>query len=235
MKYMRERREDRRKSFKLIGLGLIAIIIFGGLFFPEVPNINTYIGTKDAHDLTVTKVENHDAKRNNHPEAIVISEGKGNSDQVHAYASKNGVTQFHQAKAELRDRKFIYVELKTENDPHDFAQSIDNAAIYIAQLMHKYHLNPNAKAPTLLTSDGVSKKSDTDIDDYFEKYGYSTGQFFSLIRQYYDGDLIKPPFALKVAEKIIAALKVIAIIIGIMMIVSGLVLPKKRWLSWWDV
>lgn len=231
---MRERREDRRKSFRLIGLGLIAIIIFSGLFFPEVPNINTYIGTKDAHDLTVTKVENHDAKRNNHPEAIVISEGKGNFDQVHAYASKNGVTQFHKPGAELRDGKFIYIELKAENDPHDFAQSIDNAAIYIAQLMHQYRLNPNAKTPILLTSDGVSKKSDTDIDDYFEKYGYSTGQFFSLIRQYYDGDLIKPPFALKVAEKILAVLKVIAIIIGIMMIVSGFVLPKKRWLSWWD-
>lgn len=235
MKYMRERREDRRKSFKLIGLGLIAIIIFGGLFFPEVPNINTYIGTKDAHNLTVTKVENHDDKHINRPKAIVVSEGKGNPDQVHAYASKNGVTQFHQAKAELRDRKFIYVELKAENDPHDFAQSIDNAAIYIAQLMHKYHLNPNATPKTLLTSDEVSKKSDTDLDDYFEKYGYSSSQFFSLIKQYYDGDLVKPPFALKAAEGIVAILKVIAVVIGIMMIIAGFVLPKKRWLSWWDI
>lgn len=234
---MRERREDRRKSFTLIGIGLLLILIFGGLFFPEVPNINTYISAKTAHNLNITKVKNNDPTTNNHPEGIVITEGKGNPDQVNAYIDKNGVIQFHSPKTILEDKRFIHVELKEENDAQDFAQSIDNAAIYIARLMHEYNIKPDAINPTykpMKDKSEISKKSEMNLDDYFERYGYSSAQFFTLVTQYYYGKLAQPPVGLHVFELIIKILQVIAVIIGIILIAVGLFLPKKRWISWWD-
>lgn len=234
---MRERREDRRKSFTLIGIGLLLILIFGGLFFPEIPNINTYIRTKTTHNLLITKVKNNDPKTNNHPQGIVITAGKGNPDQVHAYISKNGVIQFHSPKIALKDKRFVHIELKEENGSQDFAQSIDNAAIYVVQIMHEYHIKPDTTHPTsrtLWTESELSKKSKMSLDDYFERYGYSSTQFLTLVTQYYYGNMIEPPAGLRIVEAITRVLQVIAVILGIILILAGLFSPKKRWVSWWD-
>lgn len=235
---MRERREDRRKSFSLIWLGLLVIIIFSGLFFPEIPNINTYIGSKTAHNLLITKIKDSDTGieyRKSHPEGIVISEGRGNADQIHAYADNRGIIQFHTPKSALNDKKYIHVELKEEDDSADFAHSIDYAAIYIARLMHEYHLNPN-NAKILLTKSEVSKnkKDQMNPNEYFERFGYSDTQFFMLVKQYYAGNLVQPPLGLTLFEELIVVLRVVAIAVGIIMILAGLFLPKKRWILWWD-
>ena len=235
---MRERREDKRKSFRLVWLGVLIIIIFSGLFFPEIPNINTYISTKTAHNLLITKIKDSDTGvkyRKNHPEGIVISEGQGNANQVHAYIDKHGVIQFHTPNSALNDHEYIHVELKEEDDPANFAHSIDNAAIYTARLMHEYNLKPN-NTNTLQNKSDVSKnkKDQMNPNEYFEHYGYNSNQFDDLVKQYYYGKLLTPPLGLTFIEGLITVLRVIVIAIGIIMIVAGLFLPTKSWILWWD-
>lgn len=236
---MRERREDRRKGFSLIWLGLLIIIIFSGLFFSEIPNINTYISTKTAHNLLITKIKDSDTGLKYHkkyPEGIVISEGRGDADKVHAYIDNHGVIQFHTPNSALDDHKYIHIELKEEDNPVSFAHSIDNAAIYAASLMHQYNLKPNNANHTLKSKSEISKnKSDQmNPNEYFEHYGYNSNQFFNLIKQYYYGSLVKPPLGLSFLEELMIVLRIIAIIVGIVAIIAGLILPTKRWVIWWD-
>lgn len=235
---MRERREDRRRSFSLVWLGMLIIIIFSGLFFPEIPNINTYISTKTAHNLLITKVKDSNTGlhyHNNRPAGIVVSEGRGNADEVHAYVDKYGVIQFHNPSSSFEDHKYIYVELKEEDDPVNFAHSIDNAAIYVARLMHEYNLKPN-NTKSLQSKSNVSKnkKDQMNPNEYFEHYGYNSSQFYDLVEHYYYGNLPASPLGLTFFEELMMVLRVIAIAVGIIITVGGLFLPTKRWSIWWD-
>ena len=245
---MRERRENRRRSFSLIRLGLLVIVIFCGLFFPEIPNINTYINSNNEHHLLITKVKiAGDAPikyRHNHPEGVVISQTIKRTDTVHAYVSKDGVIQMHLPSKSATDShskintRYIQVGVGEEDNAPDFAKSMDNAAIYTANLMHKYHLKPDATSYNNRTlyslNDLVHSKNSTNLDDYFGRFGYSSVQFYNLVSQYYYNKAITAPFGLPIFERIIMVLKIFGIIGGIVLIIISIFLPSTFWKRWWQ-
>lgn len=109
----------------------------------------------------------------------------------------------------MANDRFVQVELCEENNRNDFAKSINNDAIWSAQILHRYHLKPtnathNGKG-TVWSHAAVSKfLGGTDHGDpvgYFAKWGYNMDQFFDLIKYYYDLQDAKPKKPVKVKKE----------------------------------
>lgn len=120
---------------------------------------------------------------------------------VHAFVDHSKVIQIAPTNKTVwgagyyANQRFIQVELCEENNLQDFAQSVNNDAIYIAGLLHQYNLTPSladkSGSGTIWSHHDVSRylgdTDHTDPDGYFEKYGYSMDQFFNLInKKYYE-------------------------------------------------
>lgn len=120
------------------------------------------------------------------------------------------------------NRRYIHVELCETNNQRKFAQSVNNDAIYIASLLHKYHLKPSCAVETQANwsrakkrsaledvkekkagglgticshhevSDLLGNTTHVDPDHYFVKFGYSMQQFYDLVCQYYYGRNYQP-------------------------------------------
>lgn len=92
------------------------------------------------------------------------------------------------------NNRFIQIELCQENTRNNFAKSVNNDAIYVAKLLHRYNIVPsnacNTGKGTIWSHHAVSRflggTNHTDPDGYFNKWGYSMAQFYSLVKYYYD-------------------------------------------------
>lgn len=119
---------------------------------------------------------------------------------VHAFVDDDYVIQMRSpemgtwgAGPNANDR-FIQIELCEENTRGAFIKSINNDAIYVAKLLHRYDLKPDNACDdgegTIWSHHAVSTylggTDHVDPDGYFEKWGYSMDQFFDLIQYYYD-------------------------------------------------
>lgn len=119
---------------------------------------------------------------------------------VHAFVDQNTVMQMMTpdygawGAGPMANDRFIQVELCEVDTIEDFAKSVNNDAIYCADLLHRYGLKPdNASSDgegTIWSHAAVSKflgKTDHgDPDGYFAKWGYSMDQFYDLIVYYYN-------------------------------------------------
>lgn len=92
------------------------------------------------------------------------------------------------------NNRFIQIELCEENSRDAFAKSVNNDAIYIAKLLHRYDLKPDNACDdgegTIWSHHAVSTylggTDHVDPDGYFAKWGYDMDQFYSLIEYYYN-------------------------------------------------
>ena len=119
---------------------------------------------------------------------------------VHAFADHNDVIQMMTpdygvwGAGPMANDRFVQIELCEENNRNDFAKSINNDAIWCAQILHRYNLKPtNATHDgkgTIWSHAAVSKflggTDHGDPDGYFAKWGYSMDDFFDLISHYYN-------------------------------------------------
>ncbi|WP_294756593.1 SLAP domain-containing protein [uncultured Lactobacillus sp.] len=119
---------------------------------------------------------------------------------VHAFVDKTGVIQMTTpdygvwGAGPVANNRFIQVELCEENNLADFAKGVNNDAVYVAQLLHKYNLVPDNAVHdgkgTIWSHHAVSTflggTDHTDPDGYFAKWGYSMDDFFELVKYYYD-------------------------------------------------
>ncbi|WEV71628.1 SLAP domain-containing protein [Lactobacillus sp. ESL0785] len=162
--------------------------------------------------------ENQNSYRNGSPEGVVIHETatpnatahdeaiyfnrewKNISTYVHAFVDKTGVIQMMSpdystwGAGPVANDRFIQVELCEEDNQTDFVKSVNNDAIYVAQLLHHYNLTPdnasNDGQGTIWSHHAVTKflggTDHTDPDGYFAKWGYSMDDFCDLVTYYYD-------------------------------------------------
>ena len=92
------------------------------------------------------------------------------------------------------NNRFIQIELCEEDSRDAFAKSVNNDAIYIAKLLHRYNLKPDNACDdgegTIWSHKAVSTflggTDHVDPDSYFAKWDYDMDQFYSLIEYYYD-------------------------------------------------
>lgn len=164
------------------------------------------------------------AYNNGHPEGIVIHEtadpGATAANEasyfrnnwqniyayVHAFVDQYGVQQIHPTNrgvwgaGPVANGKFIQVELCEEPTKYSFAKSVNNDAIYVANLLKQYGLRPSLAdgtgSGTIWSHNAVSKylggTDHTDPVGYFNKWGYSMSQFFELVQHYYGGSTQAP-------------------------------------------
>lgn len=123
---------------------------------------------------------------------------------VHAFVDKTGVIQMMEpdygvwGAGPIANNRFFQVELCEENNLSDFAKSINNDAIYVAQIMLRYNLVPDNAVHdgkgTVWSHRAVSQflggTDHGDPDGYFAKWGYSMDDFYDLIKYYYDNGAI---------------------------------------------
>lgn len=139
-----------------------------------------------------------------HAEAIYFNrEWKNTYTYVHAFVDKLGVIQMMTpdygvwGAGPMANNRFVQVELCQDNNLADFAKSINNDAIYVAQILRRYNLTPDNAVHdgkgTVWSHHAVSQflggTDHTDPDGYFAKWGYSMDDFFDLITYYYNQQL----------------------------------------------
>ena len=119
---------------------------------------------------------------------------------VHAFVDANQVIQMMTpdygvwGAGPMANNRFVQVELCEVNNRNDFAKSVNNDAIWVANILHRYKLKPtnatHTGKGTVWSHAAVSKflggTDHGDPDGYFSKWGYSMDQFFSLVKYYYD-------------------------------------------------
>ena len=119
---------------------------------------------------------------------------------VHAFVDSKQVIQMMTPNygvwgaGAIANNRFIQIELCRENTRNKFAKSVNNDAIYAAKLLHRYNITPvnasNTGKGTIWSHHAVSRflggTNHTDPDGYFQKWGYSMNDFFSLLKYYYD-------------------------------------------------
>ena len=119
---------------------------------------------------------------------------------VHAFVDSKQVIQMMTPNygvwgaGAIANNRFIQIELCRENTRNKFAKSVNNDAIYAAKLLHRYNITPvnasNTGTGTIWSHHAVSRflggTNHTDPDGYFQKWGYSMNDFFSLLKYYYD-------------------------------------------------
>ena len=119
---------------------------------------------------------------------------------VHAFVDSKQVIQMMTPNygvwgaGAIANNRFIQIELCRENTRNKFAKSVNNDAIYAAKLLHRYDITPvnasNTGKGTIWSHHAVSRflggTNHTDPDGYFQKWGYSMNDFFSLLKYYYD-------------------------------------------------
>lgn len=136
-----------------------------------------------------------------HDEAIYFNrEWKNVQAYVHAFVDSKQVIQMKSPDMGVwgagpkANNRFIQIELCEEGSRDNFARSINNDAIYIAKLLHRYDLKPDNACDdgdgTIWSHYAVSTflggTDHVDPDGYFAKWGYSMDQFYSLIEYYYN-------------------------------------------------
>lgn len=279
-KRVRETRVERNRYLRThpsARYGLLAVmlvLVVAGLNFQVMPNINTYINSNHFRYSGVTKTNASSQKnakyRRGKPEGIVIQTTPHNisqikKDNVHAIVDQDQVMQLQSTKrtataaGKPANRRYIQVELCEAGSLEGFARGINNDAIYVANLLHEYHLKPTRAIITqhnwspnkqnLARQDVSSKKPGgmgtiwsqsevntllggtkrTDPDDYFAKYGYDIGQFYDLVCQYYYHRDVHVPAGLATITNLLEVLRWIVVAICIIVVIWLLFMPADFW------
>lgn len=119
---------------------------------------------------------------------------------VHAFIDKGTVIQMMTpdygvwGAGPMANDRFVQVELCEEDNKEDFVKSVNNDAIWCANILHRYNLKPSNATKTgqgtIWSHAAVSKflggTDHGDPDGYFAKWGYSMDQFYDLIKYYYN-------------------------------------------------
>lgn len=92
------------------------------------------------------------------------------------------------------NRRFIQIELCRVNTRARFIRSIANDASWIASMLYKYGLKPSRATAsgtgTIWSHHDVSNylggTDHVDPDTYFDQWGYSMDEFYSLVKYYYN-------------------------------------------------
>lgn len=92
------------------------------------------------------------------------------------------------------NKRFIQIELCRVNTRARFVRSIANDASWIASMLYKYGLKPSRASAsgtgTIWSHHDVSSylggTDHVDPDTYFEQWGYSMDEFYSLVKYYYN-------------------------------------------------
>lgn len=119
---------------------------------------------------------------------------------VHAFVDHSEVIQMMTpdygvwGAGPMANDRFVQVELCEETTRDNFAKSVNNDAIWVAHILHRYNLKPtnatHTGKGTIWSHAAVSKflggTDHGDPDGYFAKWGYSMDQFFDLVKHYYD-------------------------------------------------
>lgn len=119
---------------------------------------------------------------------------------VHAFVDANQVIQMMTpdygvwGAGPIANERFVQVELCEVDNSADFAKSVNNDAIWCAQILRRYKLTPSNACidgkGTIWSHAAVSKflggTDHGDPDAYFEKWGYSMDQFVDLVKYYYN-------------------------------------------------
>ncbi|MBW7986983.1 SLAP domain-containing protein [Lactobacillus helveticus] len=136
-----------------------------------------------------------------HDEAIYFNrEWMNINAYVHAFVDSKQIIQMRSpdmgtwGAGPKANNRFIQIELCEENSRDAFAKSVNNDAIYIAKLLHRYDLKPDNACDdgegTIWSHHAVSTylggTDHVDPDGYFAKWGYDMDQFYSLIEYYYN-------------------------------------------------
>lgn len=119
---------------------------------------------------------------------------------VHAFIDKGSVIQMMTldygvwGAGPMANDRFVQVELCEEDNKDDFVKSVNNDAIWCANILHRYNLKPTNATKTgqgtIWSHAAVSKflggTDHGDPDGYFAKWDYSMDEFFDLIKYYYN-------------------------------------------------
>ncbi|WP_034537012.1 GW domain-containing glycosaminoglycan-binding protein [Carnobacterium inhibens] len=119
---------------------------------------------------------------------------------VHAFVDKDNIIQIHPADyavwgaGKQANPRFYQIELVEHNTFHQFAQSVNNDAFLIANMLHYFDLAPSRATKegsgTVWTHDEVSRylggTNHTDPVGYFAQWGYTVAEFYSLIVEKYN-------------------------------------------------
>lgn len=186
------------KKYKYSGVTyLYKMLKLEGIKYNKFPGVEYQSGKPEG----IVVHETDDPGATAHDEAIYFNrEWMNINAYVHAFVDSKQVIQMRSpdrgtwgAGPQANDR-FIQIELCEEDSRDAFAKSINNDAIYIAKLLHRYDLKPDNACEdgegTIWSHHAVSTflggTDHVDPDGYFAKWGYSMDQFYSLIKYYYD-------------------------------------------------
>lgn len=185
------------------------------------PKVNTYIKQQNLWIPKITKQVTQFPKfdyrnGNGQAEGIVIHETANKNSTihgeiaymkqnyenafVHAFVDKENIIQIHPADyavwgaGKQANPRFYQIELVEHNTFHQFAQSVNNDAFLIANMLHYFDLAPSRATKegsgTVWTHDEVSRylggTNHTDPVGYFAQWGYTVNEFYSLIVEKYN-------------------------------------------------
>lgn len=186
------------KKYKYSGVTyLYKMLKLEGIKYNKFPGVEYQNGKPEG----IVVHETDDLGATAHDEAIYFNrEWMNINAYVHAFVDSNQVIQMRSpdmgtwGAGQQANNRFIQVELCEEDSRDAFIKSINNDAIYIAKLLHRYDLKPDNACDdgqgTIWSHHAVSNflggTDHVDPDGYFEKWGYSMDQFYSLIKYYYD-------------------------------------------------
>lgn len=186
------------KKYKYSGVTyLYKMLKLEGITYNKFPGVEYENGKPEG----IVIHETDDPGATAHDEAIYFNrEWSDIEAYVHAFVDNNQIIQMRSPDMGVwgagmpANKRFIQVELCEVNSKADFAKSVNNDAIYVAKLLHRYNLKPDNASEdgegTIWSHHAVSTylggTDHVDPDTYFEKWGYSMDQFYSLIKYYYD-------------------------------------------------
>lgn len=186
------------KKYKYSGITyLYKMLKLEGIKYNKFPGVEYQMGKPEG----IVVHETDDPGATAHDEALYFNRKWMNINAyVHAFIDDNQVVQMCSPNmgtwgtGQQANNRFIQVELCEEDSRDAFAKSVNNDAIYIAKLLHRYNLKPdNAYVDgkgTIWSHHAVSKflggTDHVDPDTYFAKWGYNMDQFYSLIEYYYN-------------------------------------------------
>lgn len=186
------------KKYKYSGVTyLYKVLKLEGIKYNKFPGVEYQNGKPEG----IVVHETDDPGATAHDEAIYFNgEWQNIQAYVHAFVDSKQVIQMRSpdmgtwGAGQQANNRFIQVELCEEDSGDAFIKSINNDAIYIAKLLHRYDLKPDNACDdgqgTIWSHHAVSNflggTDHVDPDGYFEKWGYSMDQFYSLIKYYYD-------------------------------------------------
>lgn len=134
-------------------------------------------------------------------EANYVINGGWQSAFVHTFIDASSILNIHDTdygawgSGAVGNKYFAQFEMVTAKNFNDFAKTTSYSAWYTAYLLNKYKLTPSLAQEhngvgSIWSHSNVTTylggTDHTDPDAYFAKYGYSMGQFYNLVKKYYN-------------------------------------------------